>query len=446
MIDKPTRNYKITTNVTKKNNAIVELEITIDKSEIQHEFNKTLKDINKKVQLPGFRPGKAPLNVIKKKFLPNINYSVISELLPKVVRQALNQNEINAFGESEFDDIEGIKENEDFTFTTRMEVAPSIELGKYKGLSVKKTVYSYDKKIVQEYMEQAREAQTNLKPKEDGEVEENDVCLLEFAYYLDEFDETLKRSAMLEINDKDEYFKDYYKNFIGMKKDEEKTLDLKIPEYFPEEDLAGKDGHLWIKVINISAKDTPELDDEFAKDLGFDNLNQYKLDVEKKLEKRCRAKERDELADTITDKIIEESTFDIPKSLIDQQTQQVLQNLHYYLARTGLSFEQYLESEDKSYKEFMNEQSKKAEKMIKRHLIISEIEKLENIEITDDDINAYLTEHAEDNEASLNKLKSDYEQPEVKQAVDSQVKNNKVIDFIIENSKVSKGEKKKLEV
>ncbi len=446
MSEKPARNYKIETKVEKKENAVTELEITIDKTEIQKEFTDAIADINKKVRLPGFRPGKAPLNVLKKKFLPNIKYAVLNELLPKVVQQALKQNHIKALGQPDFDEIDDMDENSDFTFTTRIEVAPSLELGKYKTLSVKKNVYSYDKKTVQEYMEQAIEAQSTLKPKEEGSVEKDDVCLMEFSYYGEEFDETKKHSGMIGINENDPYFKDVYENFIGLNKEDEKTIDITIPEYYPDKDIAGKQGKLWVKVINISKREIPELDDEFAKDLGFDNLEQYKLDVDKKLETRCRAKERDELTDAIIDKIIEESTFDIPLTLIDQQTNQFFYNLQYYLNQTGMSFEQFLNTENKTEEEVFEEQKANATKMIKRHMIIAEIEKLEEIKIDDEDINAYLTEHAAENEASLTKLKSDYEQPEVKQAVDAQVKNKKVIDFIIENSKVGKGEKKKLEI
>jgi trigger factor len=439
------KEMKVSAKVDKKESAVVKITVTISKEDVNSEFKKAILEINKKAKVPGFRQGKVPETVIKSKFLPNIKYTVINQIIPPALQKALEDNDIKAFSQPEFDDVEDINENEEFTFKAVLETQATVELGNYGELEVKKNTYSYDKKQTDKYLDDLVKSHGTIKPK-DGAIEEGDVCLAEYSFKTEGDDEPFKRSAMVEVTKDDQIFADDYKAFIGLSRDEEKTVETKVPENFPFKDIAGKKAELWIKIINISKREVPALDDEFAKDLGFENLEQLTLDAQTRLDKICRAKERDELTDEILDKIIETSKFDLPPSLIESQANQLIMNLGMFLRQSGIGFEQYLEKEGKTRDEFIKEEREKAEKVIKKHLILDEIGKNEKVEINDEDINKYLTEYSDDSEASFTKLKSDYENAEVKEAVDSQVKANKVVDFLIEKSKVGKGEKKKLEI
>ncbi len=441
-----TVNYKMTSKVEKKENSMVNLEITVDKGDVRKEFEKALVEINKKAQVPGFRTGKIPAPVLRKKFLPNIKYTVLNEIVPNALQKALEDNSITAYSQPDFDEVEDILEDQDFTFKASVEVAPTITLGNYKGLSAKKNTYSYDKDVIEKYIKDLQKSHGTIKPKEDdGVVEAGNVCLVEYSFDLDE-NGASTRSALFEVSAEDELFGAVYKEFIGLKKEEEKVVNTKIPEKHFDKENIGKKANLRMKIININTRNLPALDDEFAKDLGFETIEQIKLDVQKKLDTTCEAKERDELLDEILDLIVADSTFDIPKSLIESETSRMVINFSYMLRQSGQNIDDYLKNEGLEADKFIEQQREKSIVAIKKSLALGEIMKTENIDITDEEINQYLTDYSSDNEVSLAKLKADYEKPEVKSNINNEVKTKKILDFLIENSKVGKGEKKKLDI
>ena len=138
--------------------------------------------------------------------------------------------------------------------------------------------------------------------------------------------------------------------------------------------------------------------------------------------------------------------FDIPKSLIESETSRMVINFSYMLRQSGQNIDDYLKNEGLEADKFIEQQREKAIVAIKKSLALGEIMKTENIDITDEEINQYLTDYSSDNEVSLAKLKADYEKPEVKSNINNEVKTKKILDFLIENSKVGKGEKKKLDI
>ena len=270
-----------------KNANEVKLELTVEANRFDEAMKKVYFKTAKYFNIPGFRKGKAPMNIVEKYYGKEIFYEdTFNELVPEVLEDALKENKIEAVSRPDID-VKQIGKGQDLIFTAVFQTKPEAELGKYKGIEIKKIEYTVKDKDVNHELEHMQEHNSRLISIEDRPVEKGDIATIDFEGFVDgvAFEGGKAENYDLEIGS-NSFIPGFEDQVIGTKIDEEKDINVKFPEEYFSKELAGKDATFKVKVHAIKKKELPKLDDEFAKEASeFDTLKELKASIKERLEK-----------------------------------------------------------------------------------------------------------------------------------------------------------------
>lgn len=413
------------------------LTVEVDAQEVSEALDKAFKKVVQKVNVPGFRKGKVPRKIFESRFgIESLYQDALDIILPKAYGEAIDQTGIEPVDRPEVD-VEQMESGKNLIFKATVTVKPEVELGEYKGLEIPAKDFSVTDEQVQEELEKVRNRQAELIIIEDGEVQQGDTTVIDFEGFLGEeaFEGGKGENYPLEIGS-GSFIPGFEEQLIGIKKGEEKTITVTFPEEYHSEDLAGKEANFKVKINEIKRKQLPELDDEFAKDVSeFETLEEYKADLRKKLEERAKQEEENYKKDTVIQKASENATIDIPQAMIETETEQMLRDFEQRLQMQGMNLELYYQFSGMGEENLKEQFKTDAEGRVRVNLTLEAIAKAENLEVTEEEI-----------EAELNKLAEMYglEPADVKQrlaaqgnldALSTDLKVRKAIDILVNNSK-----------
>ena len=277
--------------VEKKENSVVEIEFTMDKEQFNAELDKAFKQNAKKFKVPGFRNGMVPRAVVEKTYGEGVLYEfVIENTVDEAYRTAVIENNLEIVSRPELD-IKQIGKDKDFIFVVNVCVKPEAKVSDYKGIEVKKVSTRVTKKEVEEELESIREKNARIVTVEDRELKDGDISVIDFEGFVDgvAFEGGKGENFELTIGS-GQFIPGFEEQMVGMKVDEERDVNVKFPEEYHAQDLAGKDATFKVKLHEIKEKVLPELDDEFAKDVSeYDTLEDYKKELNKKVKERKEA-------------------------------------------------------------------------------------------------------------------------------------------------------------
>ena len=265
----------------------VKLEITIEAEKFENAMKKVYFQNAKYFNIPGFRKGKAPMNIVEKYYGAQIFYEdAFNEVATEAYDEALKENNIEAVSRPEVDIIQ-MEKGKDVIFTAVVQTKPEVELGKYKGVEIAKVEYKVEEKDIEHELGHMQEHNSRLVTVEDRALENGDISTIDFEGFVNgvAFEGGKAEGHELEIGS-GSFIPGFEDQLVGMKIDEEKDINVKFPEEYFSKDLAGKDAVFKVKLHAIKKKELPELDDEFAKDVSeFDTLEELKASIKEKLEK-----------------------------------------------------------------------------------------------------------------------------------------------------------------
>ena len=271
-----------------KNANEVKIELTVEAQKFEEAIKKVYFQSAKYFNIPGFRKGKAPLQIVEKYYGKEIFYEdAFNELAPEVLEEAVKENNLEIVSRPEID-ITQIEKGKDLIFTAVMQTKPEVELGKYKGIEIKKIEYNVTDEDIDHELHHMQEHNSRLVNVENRPVEKGDTTVIDFEGFVDgvAFDGGKAEGHELEIGS-NTFIPGFEDQIIGMKMDEEKDINVKFPDEYFSKDLAGKDATFKVKLHEIKKKELPKLDDEFAKDVSeFDTLEELKKDIKEKKEKQ----------------------------------------------------------------------------------------------------------------------------------------------------------------
>ena len=369
-----------------KNANEVKLELTVEANRFDEAMKKVYFKTAKYFNIPGFRKGKAPMNIVEKYYGKEIFYEdTFNELVPEVLEDALKENKIEAVSRPDID-VKQIGKGQDLIFTAVFQTKPEAELGKYKGIEIKKIEYTVKDKDVNHELEHMQEHNSRLISIEDRPVEKGDIAVIDFEGFVDgkAFEGGKAEGHELEIGS-NTFIPGFEDQIIGMKIDEEKDIKVKFPNEYFSKDLAGKDATFKVKLHEIKKKELPELDDEFAKDVSeFDTLEELKKSIKDRIEKDNEQKQKYETEDAVIKAVCENVKVDIPSGMIETETEDMLRNIETRLSYQGLKLEQYLQMMGKTAEEVKKEYEPQAIEAIKSRLMLEAVIKAEKIEATED--------------------------------------------------------------
>ena len=416
----------------------VALTVEVSAAEFEAAIEKAYQKMRKKINVQGFRPGKAPRKIIEGMYGAEVFFEeAINIAFPEAYEAAVKEKELQGVG---YPTVEMVGEctKEGFTFKATAPVYPEVTLGQYKGLSAPKDEVKVTAADVDERLKQLSDRNTRL-VSVDREAKEGDTAVIDFEGFLDgkPFDGGKGENHSLELGSHS-FVPGFEEQVVGMKAGEEKDIDITFPEDY-HADLAGKAVVFKVKVHEVKEKEVPTMDDEFAKDVSeFDTLKELKADLKKKITEE-RQKDADRaFADTLMDQVAEGITADIPDAMVEAQCHQFLDNFKMQIAQQGIPYDQYLKLTGMDEAKLLEDAKEPALRQVKMDLAVAAIIKAENIEASDEDVEAEFQKLADQYSMDLEMVKKYLHADQVKDQIVSQ----KAVDIVVESATATKPEKK----
>ena len=413
----------------------IKLELTIEAQKFDEAIKKVYFKSAKYFNIPGFRKGKAPMNIVEKYYGKEIFYEdAFNEVVPEELEKAVEENKIEAVSRPDIE-VTQIGKGQDLIFTAIFQTKPEIELGKYKGIEIKKIEYNVSDEDINHELEHMQEHNARIVTVEDRAVEKGDIAEIDFEGFVDgkAFDGGKGEGYDLEIGS-NTFIPGFEDQVIGMKIDEEKDINVKFPEEYFSKDLAGKDATFKVKLHSIKKKELPKLDDEFAKDVSeFDTLEELKASIKEKQEEQNTERAKYETQEAVIKAICEKSKVEIPSGMIETETDNMIKNIETRLSYQGIKLEQYLKMMGKTEEEIRKEYEPQAIEGIKSRLALEAIIKAEKIEASEEEISEKLKEMAENYGKKEEELK---ENENIKNYIKKGIESEKAIDFLVKNAKM----------
>ena len=360
-----------------------------------------------KINIPGFRKGKAPRKLIEKMYGTGVFYEdAANDLIPTAYAEALKDCDLEIVSRPEIN-VTQIEAGKPFIFTAEVAVKPEVTLGEYKGVEVEKSDVEVTEEDINTEVDKERENNSRTIDVDDRAVENGDIIKLDFDGSVDgvPFEGGKAENYTLTIGS-GSFIPGFEDQLIGTKIGEEKDVTVTFPEDYHEKSLAGKEAVFKCKVNAISVKELPEADDEFASEVSeFETLAEYKEDIKKKLtekkEKAARAKKEAQAIE----KAVENATMEIPDAMIDTQVQSMMEDFARRMQSQGLSLEQYFQFTGMDVKKMHDQMKPEALKRIQNSLVLEAVAKAENIEISDEKVDEEIAKMAEAYKMEVEKLK-----------------------------------------
>ena len=419
-----------------KNANEVKLEITVDSEKFNDAIKKVYFKSAKYFNIPGFRKGKAPMQIVEKYYGKEIFYEdAFNEVAGEALDEAVKENDLYVVSRPDID-VTQIEKGKDLIFTAVMQTKPEAELGKYKGVEIKKIEYKVTDDDINHELGHMQEHNARIVSVEDRPVEKGDITVIDFEGFVDgkAFDGGKAEGHELEIGS-NTFIPGFEDQIVGMKIDEEKDINVKFPDEYFSKDLAGKDATFKVKLHEIKKKELPELDDEFAKDVSeFDTLKELKEDIKKKQQKQNDDKAKYETQDAVIKAVCENVKVDIPSGMVETEVENMLKDIEQRLSYQGLKLEQYLQMMGKTQDEMKKEYEPQAIESIKSRLMLEAVIKAEKIEATDEEVDEKLKEMAKNygKENDEEFLKNENVRNYIKEGLTSE----KALEFLVKNAKM----------
>ena len=419
-----------------KNANEVKFEITIEAEKFDEAMKRVYFKTAKYFNIPGFRKGKAPMQIVEKYYGKEIFYEdAFNEVADEALQEAVEENKIEVVSRPEVD-IKQIEKGKDLIFTVVMQTKPEAELGKYKGIEIEKIEYNVTEKDIKHELEHMQEHNSRLITVEDRPVEKGDIANIDFEGFVGEkaFEGGKAEGYDLEIGS-NSFIPGFEEQIIGMKIDEKKDINVTFPKEYFSKELAGKDATFKVKVNEIKKKELPKLDDEFAKDVSeFDTLKELKADIKKKLEKQNEERTKYETQEAVIKELCKNMKVDIPSGMIEAEVDRMFKDFEQRLKYQAIDKKQYFTITGTTEEEVRKDYEPQAIEAIKTRLAIEAVIKAEKIEATDKEVEEKMKEMAKNygKENDEEFMKNENVKNYIKQGITSE----KAMKFLEENAKI----------
>ena len=414
----------------------VKLEITIEAKKFDETMKKIYFKTAKYFNIPGFRKGKAPMNIVERYYGTEIFYEdTFNEIAQETLEKAVEENELDVVSRPDIE-VTQIGKGQDLIYTAVLQTKPEAKLGKYKGIEIKKIEYNVEEKDIEHELEHMQEHNSRLISIDDRPVEDGDITIIDFEGFVDgkTFEGGKAENYELTIGSKT-FIPGFEDQIIGMKIDEEKDINVAFPKEYFSKELAGKDATFKVKLHEIKKKELPKLDDEFAKDVSeFDTLEELKKSIKEKLEEDAKQRQKYETEEAVVKEVTENIEVDVPSGMIETEVENMIKDIETRLSYQGLKLEQYLQMLNKTEDEMKKEYEPQALEAVKTRLMIEAVikaEKIEaNIEEVDEKIKEMAKNYGKENDEEF------IQNENVRKYIEEGIKSEKALEFLVKNAKM----------
>ncbi|MEG0691506.1 MAG: trigger factor [Oscillospiraceae bacterium] len=412
-----------------------ELTIKVDAESFAKAIDKAYKKNIKKINVPGFRQGKAPKSMVEKLYGEGVFFEdAINDLYPTALAEAIEEAKLEVVARPEVE-MKTVEKADGFEFVAICIVKPEVEVKDYKGIQAEKTVKAVSEEDIDGRIDAMRNRNSRLVDVTDRAAQKGDTVVFDFDGYVDDvaFDGGKAEKFSLELGS-GQFIPGFEEQIEGKKIEEEFDVNVTFPEEYQAEELKGKAATFKCKLHEIKGKELPELDDEFAKDVSeFDTLAELKADIKTKMQAAADKEASDAVENKLIDVVIENMTAEIPAEMNEARIDEMIHDFEYRLQSQGMNIDTYLQYTGMPMESFRQTFEEQAAKQVKIRLALEKIVELENISVAQEDIDAEYQKVADSYKMDVEKVKSFI--PQADFAKDLAV--NKAIDLIKENAVIT---------
>ncbi|MBC5683489.1 trigger factor [Firmicutes bacterium AM31-12AC] len=393
--------------VEKLEHNMAKLTIEVAAEEVEKALQAAYLKQRGKINIPGFRKGKVPRQMIEKMYGAEIFYDeAANKMISEAYGKAYDECELDIVSQPSIDIVQ-LEKGKDFIFTAEVATKPEVKLGEYKGLKVDKYSTRVTQKEVDEEIEKERERNARTVEVTDRAVEDKDIVTLDFEGFVDgvAFEGGKGTDYPLTIGS-GSFIPGFEEQLIGAEINKEVEVKVTFPEEYQAAELAGKDAVFKCTVHAIKAKELPEADDEFASEVSeCETMEAYRAEVKQKIKDRKESEGKAKKEDQAVEQAIENAEMDIPQPMIDLQVRQMADDFARRIQQQGLTVEQYFQFTGLTQEKMMEEFEPQAVKRIKTRLVLEAIVKAENIEVSDERLDEEIQKMADAYQMEFDKLK-----------------------------------------
>ena len=404
---------------------------------IQTELNEAYKALSKRARVKGFRPGKVPRKVLEQLYKKTVEGEVISRLVDDSFRKAVEEKDLFPIDRPVLDEMPNIETGEPLAFAARVEVKPEVDVGKYEGLDVEKTKVTVEDAQVEQELNALREKAAVVEPISDRtEAQTGDLAVVDFFGYVD--GETFKGGKGINYTVElggGEMIPGFEDAIVGMKVGEEKQFNLAFPEGTGPEEVQGKDVEWKVDLKELKQKIYPEIDDEFAQDLGeYDSLDELKAQIRENLATREDARSKRELRDKVLDALVDANPIEVPAAMVDRQLSMMLEDAERAVGQ----------SQDPKIRELIaklrEDLRPQAEKRVAGSLLLESITRKEDVEASDADVEARIGELAREHRMQPKQVEQQLRANGQLESLRYSLAQEKALDLVLERANVTEKE------
>ena len=416
--------------------SMVELQFSIDAETFKAAVNNAFKREGKKYAIPGFRKGKAPRHMIEKMYGSDIfHYDAVNDLFPEAYEAAVKEAKIDVVGRPD-PEVVSMSEADGVVLKVKVAVKPEVELGEYAGLTVTKEAKNVNEADVDAEVKRMQDRNGRLLTRE-GAAENGDTVDIDFEGFVDGVAfEGGKAEHYSLVLGSGSFIPGFEEQVVGHKAGEEFDVNVKFPEEYQAEELAGKDATFKIKLHEVQYKELPELDDDFAKDVSeYDTLDELKDSIRKGIETNHEKQADQKVENDLIDQVVGGMKAEIPDAMIESRIEELVQDFQYRISQQGLKLEQYLQYMGMTMEQFKEQFREQADKQVKMRLAMEAIVAKESIEATEEEFEAEIKRIADAYQMEADKVKSLVDAAAVKK----DLAVNKAIDFVKSKANIVAG-------
>jgi trigger factor len=417
------------------------LSFEVAADQVDAEIEKAYRKIAKTAKIKGFRPGKVPRPVLEQYYSPQVEEQVLGRLINDSYFRALSEHSIPAVSDPEIVESSPLEKGKPFAYEAQVDVKPVVEAGDYQGVALKKEKFEPDTGVVEKRLEELRANRARMEVSADESAAEGNFVTIDFEGFVDgrPFDGGKAEGYELELGS-GSFIPGFEDQLRGMKRGEEKEVLVTFPEEYGNKELAGKPAVFRVTLHEIKKKVLPELDDEFARGFGLESLEELRRNIEEDYLQKEKNRVDGDLRESLVNALIERNPVEVPEGMVEHQLDYMLKNVRNRFQSQGMSLEM-LGMNDESFRQMYRQT---AIRQVQGSLILEAVGRQEGIKVEDPEIESKFEQIAQMANTPVESVRKFYDRDDARQGLMTQMAEEKVVQFLLDQSIVEEVDKAEL--
>lgn len=422
----------MTVEIIEVNSCKRNIAVEVPANEVDQEIDKIAREYARKAKVPGFRPGKVPLNIIRQRYGSDLQQEATQKIIERTWKDALEEHKFSPLAQPVVQEVDS-KSGQPLKFTLAFEILPPLEVKDYKGVETTLSSSEITDENVNKALENLREQRAEFVPVDDGEASDGQYLTLTVDGEVEEADKPIHEDDVTLIVGQTQANAEFSENLRGARAGETRAFEVSYPEDHYRREFAGKKVQYSVLVKDIKEKHLPELSDDFAKNIGSESLEALKLKVQEEMVTQAKQSAEKKAREALLDTIVERQTIDIPECMVQDELEAYARRFASSLTYQGVDVNQA----DIDWKKMLDEQRPHAEQTVRRSIFLDAIARQEDIEVTNEEIESELQKVAEGTNKSAASWRAQLEKEGRFEGFKQHLRRNKALDFVYRNANIT---------